>query len=116
MSGKRRDKDYLGDILEAMDRIIAYTTSLSYEQFMADTRTQDAVLRNIEIIGEAAKTLSATLKKAHRDILWRDMAGMRDKVIHHYFGLNYDIVWNVAQRQIPQLLPKIRAILEQLED
>lgn len=116
MSGKRRDKDFLGDILDAMERIIAYTANLSYEQFLADTKTQDAVLRNTEIIGEAAKKLSATLKKAHRHIPWHDMAGMRDKVIHHYFGLNYDIVWNVGQTQIPLLLPKIRAILEQWQD
>lgn len=116
MSGKRRDKDFLGDILDATERVIAYTANLSYEQFLADTKTQDAVLRNIEIIGEAAKKLSTTLKKSHRDIPWRDMAGMRDKVIHHYFGLNYDIVWNIGQTQIPPLLPKISAILKQLEN
>lgn len=116
MSGKRRDKDFLGDIMDAMERVVAYTANLSYEHFLADTKTQDAVLRNIEIIGEAAKKLSTTLKKAHRDIPWRDMAGMRDKVIHYYFGVNYDIVWNIGQMQIPQLLPKISAILEQLEN
>jgi uncharacterized protein with HEPN domain len=116
MSSKRRDKDFLGDILDAMERITAYTANLSYEEFLADPKTQDAVLRNIEIIGEAAKKVSTAVKKVQRDIPWRDMAGMRDNVIHHYFGVNYDIVWNIGQVQIPELLPKMRAILKRLED
>lgn len=94
---------------------MAYTANLSYDQFLADTKTQDAVLRNIEVIGEAAKRLSSSLKKAHPDIPWRDMAGVRDKVIHHYFGINLDIIWNIAQVELPQLVPKIAAILEEIE-
>lgn len=116
MSRRRRDKDFLGDILEAMEKIIAYTAGFSYEQFMANTEKQEAVIRNIEIIGEATKRLSATLKEAHGDIPWRDMARMRDKVIHYYFGIRLRTVWRVVQEQIPQLLPKIRSIFEQLVD
>lgn len=115
MSSKRRDLDYLGDILEAMQRIIAYTGGFSYERFIGDRRTQDAVLRNIEVIGEAAKRLSTSLKKQHPAIPWKDMAGMRDRVIHHYFGINYDIVWTVASGEIPKLAPGMTAILEKLK-
>lgn len=114
MSSRRRDPDYFSDILEAMQRIISYTGGLSYEQFMEDRRTQDAVVRNIEVIGEAAKRLSSSLKKQHLTIPWRDMAGMRDKVIHDYFGINYDIVWTVASEEIPKLLPGIAGVLEKL--
>lgn len=108
---KRRDREYLGDIREAMQRITAYTAGLSYEQFMNDSKTQDAVVRNLEVIGEATKNLSSHLRKAHPNIPWKGMAGMRDKVIHHYFGINYDIVWTVAKQEVPGLLPQIEDIL-----
>ncbi|MFQ5852863.1 MAG: DUF86 domain-containing protein [Candidatus Binatia bacterium] len=114
MSSKRRDPDYFSDILEAMQRIISYTGGLSYEQFMEDRRTQDAVVRNIEVIGEAVKRLSSSLKKQHPTIPWKDMAGMRDKVIHDYFGINYDIVWTVTSEEIPKLVPSVTSVLEKL--
>jgi len=82
---KRRDQDFLGDIREAIQRIAAYTEDMTYEQFMKDSKTQDAVIRNLEVIGEATKNLSDRLRKAHPQIPWRDLAGMRDKMIHHYF-------------------------------
>lgn len=116
MSSKRRDTEFLRDIMEAMQRVISYTKNSSYEEFMDDTKTQDAVLRNIEVIGEATKGLSTSFKKSHPAVPWRDMSGMRDKVIHHYFGINYDIVWNVAKEQMPQLVPRIESILKQLKD
>ncbi len=110
MSEARRDTEYLGDIVQAMRRIIVYTEGMSYEQFMADTRTQDAVLRNIEVIGEAIKKLSGDLKASHPHLPWSNMARMRDKVIHHYFSINYDIVWTVVAQEIPSLLPQIEDI------
>jgi uncharacterized protein with HEPN domain len=114
MSSKRRDPDYCSDVLEAMQRIMTYTGGVSYEQFMADRRTQDAVVRNIEVIGEAVKRLSSSLKRQHPAIPWKDMAGMRDKVIHDYFGINYDIVWTVASEEIPRLLSSISGVLQKL--
>jgi len=97
-----------------MQRIIDYTGKLSYEQFMEDRRTQDAVVRNLEVIGEAVKRLSAPIKKQHPAIPWKDMAGMRDKVIHQYFGINYDIVWTVASEEIPKLRPSLASVLDTL--
>lgn len=110
MSNLRRDIDYLADIVEAMERIVLYMESISYEQFMNDTKTQDAVLRNLEVIGEAVKGLSTRLRKTYPHIPWKQMAGMRDKIIHHYFGINYDIVWKVAKEDISRLLPEIQGI------
>ncbi len=108
---KRRDGDYLGDIQEAIQRIIAYTANLSFEKFMKDSKTQDAVIRNLEVIGEATKNLSSRLRKSYPKIPWKDLAGVRDKMIHHYFGINYEIVWAIAQEELPALLPQIEDIL-----
>lgn len=109
---KRRDREYLSDIHEALKRINTYTGQLNYKQFMNDTKTQDAVIRNLEVIGEATKNLSIRLRKKYIQIPWKDMAGMRDKMIHHYFGINYDIVWEIAKEQISKILSQIEGIIE----
>lgn len=98
MSKKRRDKDFIGDIVEAMDLIVTYTNGLTYRKFLKDRKTQDAIVRNFEVIGEAAKNISANLKARNLDIPWKKLAGLRDKLIHFYFGIDYKIVWNIARR------------------
>ncbi len=111
MSRKRRDKEYLADVVEAVQRIVSYTAELSYEEFLADRKTQDAVLRNLQVMGEAVKKLSAPVKQAHPHLPWKQVAGMRDKVVHDYFGINYDIVWALAKQELPAMLPSLAAIL-----
>jgi uncharacterized protein with HEPN domain len=109
---KRRDSDCLSDIREAIHRILTYTADLTYQQFMEDVKTQDAVVRNLEIIGEAAKNhLSPNLRKSHSNVPWKELMGMRDKMIHHYFGINYEIVWTIAKDELADLLPRIEKIL-----
>jgi uncharacterized protein with HEPN domain len=110
MSRKRRDKEYLADLVEAVQRIIDYTVELTYEEFLADRKTQDAVLRNLQVIGEAVKKLSPHVKQAHPHLPWKQMAGMRDKVVHDYFGINYDIVWTLAKEELPALMPSLTGI------
>jgi len=110
---KRRDQDYLSDIREAIQRIVTYTAGQTCEQFMQDSKTQDAVVRNLEVIGEATKNLSARLRKMYPQIPWKNLAGVRDKMIHHYFGINYEIVWTIAQEDLPGLLPLIEDILKE---
>jgi uncharacterized protein with HEPN domain len=109
----RRDRDYLGDIQEAMQRITAYIAGMAYEQFLKDIKTQDAVVRNLEVIGEATKSLSETLRRTHTHIPWKDLAGVRDKMIHHYFGVNYEIVWTIARKEVPELMPSISRLLSE---
>ena len=87
MSRKRRDREYLADTVEAVQRIVAYTGELTYEEFLTDRKTQDAVLRNLQVLGEAVKRLSAPVKQAWPHLPWKQMAGMRDKVVHDYFGI-----------------------------
>lgn len=84
----RADRDLLGDILEALRRARSYTAGQSYEQFLADTKTQDAIIRTLEILGEATMGLSPGLRESHPEIPWKSMAGIRDKLIHDYFGVN----------------------------
>ena len=92
------------DILNASKKILRYTEGMGYDDFLENELVRDAVLRNIEIIGEAAKKLSTSHKQAYPDIEWRKIAGMRDIVAHEYFGVSDEIVWNVVTEKIPELL------------
>lgn len=107
------DRIYLLHIRDAIQYIGEYTVA-GQESFLADRKTQDAVVRNLEILGEATKRLSLSLKDAHPDISWKPMAGMRDKLIHDYFGIDLKLVWDVVERDLPTLQIKILKILEDL--
>ena len=108
---KRSDHDFLSDIREALQRIEEYSHGLTYEQFISDLKTQDAVVRNLEIIGEAAKNVSDTFRRQHPNIAWSELAKLRDKLIHHYFGVNFDIVWDVISEYLPEIKNQIKKIL-----
>ena len=97
-------------IRDAIRQIVEYT-AIRKEEFCADRKTQDAVVRNLEIIGEATKRLSSSLKSAHPDIAWKPIAGMRDKLIHDYFGVNVELVWEVVERDLPLLYDKVTRLL-----
>jgi uncharacterized protein with HEPN domain len=106
-----RDRDFLSDILEAIRRIELYLSDSSYEIFLKDIKTEDAIVRNLEIIGEAAKKLSEELRNDYPQLPWKKMAGLRDRLIHHYFGVNYDVVWAVAKKELPKIKPEIEKIV-----
>ena len=100
---KRADFELIDDIQEAIRRVEVYTKVMDYEQFLRDTKVQDAVVRNLEIIGEAVKNLSPDFRRKYKDLDWKRIAGFRDRVIHHYFGVNWDIVWDVVRHKVPEL-------------
>lgn len=106
---KRQDSALVEDIKIAIGKIQHYVTGKSYQDFLLDSLVQDAVVRNLEIIGEAVKGLSADFKKKHKAIRWADIAGMRDCLIHHYTGVNLSIVWDVLQTKLPELKDQLRA-------
>jgi uncharacterized protein with HEPN domain len=107
------DRIYLLHIRDAIRQIVEYT-AIEKEAFFADRKTQDAVVRNLEIIGEAAKRVSSGLKAAHPDIAWKPIAGMRDKLIHDYFGVNVQLVWEAVERDLPALYEKVKDLLQAL--
>lgn len=110
---ERTDKDFLRDIQEAARRIRTYTVDITYDRFLEDFKSQDAVIRNLEIIGEATKNLSPKLREEYPEIPWKGMAGVRDRLIHDYFGVNLDIVWDIVSVELPKLKSQIDTILKQ---
>ena len=98
---------YLDDIRESCERIRQYTSGLSFAEFARDTKTIDAVARNLEVIGEAVKNLPTDFRERHPEINWRKIAGLRDMLIHAYFGLDLEIVWDIIVHKIPELRQKL---------
>ncbi len=113
----RRDvRLFLEDILESIERIEEYLDNVDEEDFHENTIVQDAVLRRLEIIGEAVKNISDNIRKKYPEIPWKQIAGMREVLIHAYFGVNLRRVWKVAVEDIPELKPKIVKILNEMGD
>jgi uncharacterized protein with HEPN domain len=110
---KREYRDYLHDIFSSIDDIASFIADMTYENFLKDRKTSHAVIRSIEIIGEAAKHLPKSLKDKYPAVAWKRMAGMRDKVIHEYFGVNYEIVWKTAIKDIPALKKGLSQVMKQ---
>ena len=116
MSETRRDiADYLEDALTAMDKAESFVSGMSYEQFADDDKTVFAVVRAIEIIGEAVKHIPQDFRLESTDIPWRDMAGMRDVLIHEYFGIDLETVWKTVKEDIPKLKRPVRQVLKTFE-
>lgn len=99
---------YLEDILTAARKIVEFTKGLSYVQFRDDDKTFDAVVRNLEIIGEAAKKIPDDLRKSHAKIEWKKIAGLRDILIHEYFGIDAELVWDIVQNKVPELIADLK--------
>ena len=109
MSQHRDDELYLADIRDAIARVLSYTAT-GRSAFFSNSMMQDAVARNLEIMGQAVKGLSQATRDAHSEIPWKKIAGTRDRVIHGYFRVDLDIVWEIVEKELPALQAKMAAI------
>lgn len=112
---KTRDyKMYIEGILSAINKIEGYITGLEYEEFIQKEMVVDAVIRNLEVIGEASKNVLENVRKQYPDVPWRRMTGLQNIVIHDYFGVDLSIVWRIITKNIPEAKPLIEGILNDL--
>ena len=108
---KRDYSFYIKDILQSIGQIEQFVTEMSYEEFRNDDKTASAVIRKLEIIGEAAKHIPLKQKQAYPELPWTEMARMRDKLIHGYFGVDHEIVWKVVKLRLPEVKPLLEKII-----
>ena len=109
-------KLYIKDILEAIESIEKFVKGMSFDKFIKDDKTSSAVVRKFEIIGEATKWVSNEIKQKYPQIPWKEMAGMRDRLIHLYFGVDYKLVWETIKKRIPTIKPLMKEILKEFEN
>ena len=103
-------------MIEFAEKVRSYTKGMDQEGFIPDTRTYDATLRNVELVGEAATHVPRHVREAHPEIEWRRIVATRNRVAHGYLGIDDDVVWDLIQTDIPDLLPKLRSLSESAED
>ncbi|MCZ4409752.1 DUF86 domain-containing protein [Cryomorphaceae bacterium 1068] len=111
---KREDLFLVQDMLESGQKIISYTSGYSYDDFINDEKTVDAVIRNFEIIGEAASRISEELKNSNDGIPWKQLKGYRNRLIHEYFGVDYRIVWEVIDENLPHVIHELKILERKL--
>jgi uncharacterized protein with HEPN domain len=115
LSGLKRDEVFIKHILDEIDFLIDSSQGLEYEGLIKDETLKRAFVRSLEVIGEATKNISSEFRQKYPDIEWRELTGLRDKLVHRYFGVQWEIVWDVVKNKIPQLKRRIEGILRELE-
>ena len=108
---KRKPELLLLDIIEAGEKINTYTAGFSYDQFCSDPKTIDAVIRNFEIIGEAANRLHEDFRVTHDSVDWHRIRGFRNRIVHDYFGIDLEIVWAIMEDYLPELITRIKSFI-----
>jgi uncharacterized protein with HEPN domain len=111
--GERNVVLYLEDMLTSMKRVQEYINGLTFQKFKWDYKTVDAVIRNFEVIGEASKNVTSEIKEKYPQIPWEEMYRLRNRITHEYFGIDYEILWDIATNYLPQNCSDIQLILEQ---
>lgn len=112
---KRDYKLFVRDIIVAMESIERFVEGMSLEEVVRDDKTSSAIIRKFEIIGEAAKNIPESLKEKHQEVPWKNIVGMRDRLVHAYFGIDYKLVWDAIKKEIPRQKFNLQKILAELE-
>lgn len=110
----RNYKLFIQDIAEAIKDIEVFIGEMDYEEFLRDKKTQKAVVWQIHVVGEATKNIPESIREKYKEVPWKYMARIRDKIAHFYFGIDYEIVWNVIKEKLPEIKPAIEKILKDL--
>ncbi len=111
----REYRDYIDDILNSIEKIESYTENMTFEDFLEDDLVQDAVIRNLELIGEAVKNIPENIKAKNPSVDWKSIAGLRDILIHAYFGVDNEIIWDVVENKLSTLDEEINVLKSELE-
>lgn len=114
MTAERSYTDYLADILDAVEKAILFTQGMTFDAFAGDEKTIYAVIRALEIVGEATKRIPQAVRQVYPDVPWREMAGMRDKLIHDYVGVNKVVIWKTVCDDLPALRAMMRQIINEV--
>ena len=114
MRSPRADRLLVEDMLESMGRIAGYTAGMGREEFLSDRKTIDAVVRNLEVVGEAASRLTDAARNRRSDIEWPLIIALRNRIVHEYFGIDSEIVWEIIAHDLPALTPTLTTFLAQL--
>ena len=112
---RREYQDYLSDLIEAIDKIEQFIDLMTFEKFEKDEKTIFAVIRALEIMGEAAKKIPHGIRAKYKHIPWKQIAGMRDKLIHEYFGVNTKVIWKTVKEDIPMVKPLIKQMFKDIQ-
>ena len=109
---KREYDDYLRDMLENAEKALSFIEGMDYDEFCTDDKAVYAVIRALEIIGEAARQIPEDVRQANREIQWREIAAMRNKLTHEYFGVNTKVIWRTVHEDLPLIIPLLKKILK----
>jgi uncharacterized protein with HEPN domain len=113
---KRDYRLFVKDILDAIDKIEEFIGNMEYGEFIQDDKTSTAVVKKIEIIGEAIKNIPKDVRVKYNAIPWKDIVGMRNKITHNYFKIDYEIVWNVVKEKLPALKIQVEQVLKEMDE
>ncbi|TAK30793.1 MAG: DUF86 domain-containing protein [Chloroflexota bacterium] len=116
MKAQREYDDYVRDMLDAVAKALLFTQGMDYAAFAADEKTVYAVVRALELLGEASKGIPKSVRDRYPGLPWRAMAGMRDRLIHGYFGVDLEVVWKAVQEDLPTLKPKLEQLLTETQE
>lgn len=104
---KRDNSLLIKDIIESGNKVLSYIGTMSFEEFIADSKTVDAVIRNFEVIGEASNRLTEAYKEQNSEVDWQNLRGFRNRIVHDYMGIDYSIVWQIKEHYLPLLLAQL---------